>query len=481
MNGAFDDGYTRFLLAKINDWGLERIYEIEDDIETLEENSAAIVDYLRDICCSMPLGLALRRYLCGKFGKKLEQGGFSFTLSDGSEVVTGDYMREGYDIVGEDIAPYTAVFLDINERYNRDKSGKCALSFTAAEARRMLRVTTVCLRSKMLLISFALHMNSNETRKFLTDVLAEQSYNYRSPHEIIALYCQSHEEVNSYVHYLRLCAEFDQKAQGTEVNEADARNDYSLFAKTSMSQEIATEEELMQFLLANRANFSGYSRTAYSEFMQLVKKAFALTTWQTLGNDDYLSEADAATRRQLHEHVERVNSAIEIRQVVNTEQLAREMLSFVHRYTYTHEKKDGSIASSGEFIPIYNGEGGNAKSKKRVTTALPKEITSNLLVKDRLDDLIRQDKPVERKDLVFLRFYVFSQELIERGGSYTVQDYHTFTDECNDMLTRCGMSHLYPANRFENLVMLSLLSSNPLEMFDMILDYSFMNDPEAQG
>ena len=105
----------------------------------------------------------------------------------------------------------------------------------------------------------------------------------------------------------------------------------------------------------------------------------------------------------------------------------------------------------------------------------------NLLMKDRLDDLIRQLKPVERKDLVFLRFYVFSLDLQENGGEYSFSDYEIFMEECNDMLLRCGMSRLYPANRFENLIMLSLLAAYPFEMFENIIEYSFMNEPGQES
>ena len=45
------------------------------------------------------------------------------------------------------------------------------------------------------------------------------------------------------------------------------------------------------------------------------------------------------------------------------------------------------------------------------------------------------------------------------------------------MLVRCGMSKLYPANRFENLILISLVSSNPFEMFEDIIEASFFNEP----
>ena len=129
-----------------------------------------------------------------------------------------------------------------------------------------------------------------------------------------------------------------------------------------------------------------------------------------------------------------------------------------------------------DFINIYNGERGQ-KSSKTQTTTLSKEITKNLLMRDRLEALINRKKSVQRKDLVFMKFYLLSLDMAEKE-EFTTNDYWTFIDECNDMLMRCGFSRLYPGNRFENLILLSLLSSRPYEMFENILEYSFFNEPE---
>lgn len=56
----------------------------------------------------------------------------------------------------------------------------------------------------------------------------------------------------------------------------------------------------------------------------------------------------------------------------------------------------------------------------------------------------------------------------------------TFVDECNEILMRCGMSKLYPANRFENLIMLSLVSENPFEMFEDIIENSIISEPSIE-
>lgn len=476
MANNFSDGFTTKLESKMSEFE-ERIYDIEDGISSLDDNETAIIDYLKDIRCSMPLGLALRRYMCGKFSNGFDEKnkGYNFTLSDGQEIFVSDYRRDDYDICTDDVKEYTDIFMDINARYNTDTSGNLISEITKAEARRMLKITTVCLRSKLFLLSFALHMDSSDVYKFLTDVLAEQSYNYRNPDEIIAYYCHTRDDINNYIDYLRIKKEYETRAAQLPEYD-DAKENYTRFARITVAIQVATEEELITFLLANRANFSGYSRTAYNEFMLLYNEALEKTKIQTLSNDEYLSETAISTVEQLREREERINKAIGLQNVTNTEQLARRMLQCIPRATTEKVKDNGKKIVTNDFISIYNGEKGQ-NSKKIQTTTLPKEITMNLLMKDRLDDLIREIKPVDRKDLVFLKFYLLSLDLEQRDEEYSSSDYQVFIDECNDMLLRCGMSKLYPANRFENLILISLVSSNPFEMFEDIIEYSFFNEP----
>ncbi|MBR4881601.1 MAG: hypothetical protein IKU19_06675, partial [Clostridia bacterium] len=337
--------------------------------------------------------------------------------------------------------------------------------------------TTTCLRQKLFLLSFALHMEAEEVIKFLTDVIAEQSYNYRNPDEVIAYFCHTHEEYNSYTHFLRLKKEYLERSKAHTASDK-ARNNYTAYAKIAMAMQVRTEDDLYNFMLENSADFNGFSKTAYNEFMQLYGAALEKTEIQTLSNDEYLVYSEANTPEQLREREERINKAIGMQKVTNTEQLAKRMLQCIPRATTEKVKADGKKIVTNDFIPIYNGENG-AKSKKTQTTTLPKEITMNLLMKDRLDDLIRQVKAVDRKDLVFLKFYLLSLDLQDKE-SYSALDYNIFMDECNDMLLRCGMSRLYPANRFENLILISLVSSNPFEMFEDIIEASFFNEPAPQ-
>lgn len=475
MSYTFNDGFTDRLISKMSDFE-EMIYDIEDGISSLSENEEAIIEYLKDIRCSMPMGLALRRYLCSKFSDGYTEDAeyVAFSLDDGRKITVRNYTSEDYDILEDDVKEYTDICVYLNEKYNTNAEGSVTLDITKAEFRRLIRSTTVCLRSKMFLLSFALHMNAEEVTKFLTDVLAEQSYNYRDPDEIIAYFCHTHEEVNNYSEFLRIKEEYNKRSAVPNPDNVEREN-YTWYAKIVMTVQVSDEQDLYKFLLSNSANFKGYSKTAYNEFMMLYNAALDKTEIQTLSNDEYLTYSEATTAEQLKEREDRINKAIGMQKVTNTEQLARRMLQCIPRATTEKIKSDGKKVVTNDFIPIYNGEGGQ-KSKKVQTTTLPKEITMNLLMKDRLDDLIRQIKPVDRKDLVFLKFYLLSLDL-QKKDEYSALDYRVFMDECNEMLVRCGMSKLYPANRFENLILISLVSSNPFEMFEDIIEASFFNEP----
>lgn len=475
MAYTFNDGFTDRLVSKMSEFE-DMIYDIEDGISSLDENEEAIISYLKDIRCSMPLGLALRRYLCSKFSNGYTDASpvITFSLDEGKEFSVKNYATDEYDILEDDVKEYTEICMLLNEKYNTNSSGELTLNITKAEFRRMLRSTTVCLRSKMFLLSFALHMNAEEMTKFLTDVLAEQAYNYRDPDEIIAYFCHSHEEYNNYAEYLRIKNEYLKRVEVYTPDSVE-RDNYTWYAKIVMTVQVSTEQDLYSFLLSNIANFKGYSQTAYKEFMALYRSALEKSDIQTLSNDEYLMDSEALTVEQLKEREDRLNKAIGIQKVTNTEQLAKRMLQCIPRATTEKVKNDGKKVVTNDFIPIYNGESAQ-KGTKIQTTTLPKEITMNLLMKDRLDDLIRQLKPVDRKDIVFLKFYLLSLDL-QKKDEYSALDYRVFMDECNEMLARCGMSRLYPANRFENLILISLVSSNPFEMFEDIIEASFFNEP----
>lgn len=453
----FKDEYSKFISVEMTQWE-NHIYDIEDHISALEDNVPALVEYLKDLQYSMTLGLGLRRYLSAQYGTEVGEH-IVLRFPDGTERIVKNYKCDGYDILKDDTKTYADLFLQVNQEYNQDALSK---EFPRPEVNRLLRAVSACTRQKLFLLSFALHMGVEDTHWFLTSVLAEQTYNMRKPEEIIAYFCHSHEEANHYAVYLRLLQRYKDEISADADTAAQPMAEYTKFARGQMEFAVKTEEDLMDFLRTNRGNFTGFSQTAYAEFMRLYEKAKNGVVH--LPED----EEDSADRSE-----DEKDSADRSTAYKNTEQLAKDMISFVPRYTHEYER-GGKKVIENEYIPIYNGERGQ-KSKKVQTTTLPKEITRKLMVRDRLDDLIAQKIPVERKDLVFMKFFVFYR--INEKEAYSAGDYKVFMDECNAMLVRCGMSHLYPGNRFENLILLSMLAENPFEMFENIIDATFMNEP----
>lgn len=488
MSNTFNDNHTQWLNAKMTEYE-EKIYEMEDDMSSFDDNEEAIISYLNDIHFSMTLGLALRRYLCTKYAVYDEINNmFIFEFGD-KKIIVRNYQSEDYDILTDELSEYSDIFIRIDNLFNSSDGEASPTGFTKAEAKRMLKITASCTREKMFLISFALHMNSVEMHKFLTDVLAEQTYNFRNPNEVIAFFCQTHDIYNSYKEYERIKIKYTDLSKGIS-NEIQPKANYTQFASNALKDQIDTIDELMQFLLTNQNNFNKFTQTTYNEYIKMYFKALDKTKIQMLTNDEYITFTRMSTEEQTKAITDRINRARCLVKVSNNEQLAKEMLSFVPRYTKEYERKVNKKESNSElkreeyihviendFINIYNGERGQ-KGKKTQTTTLPKEITKNLSMRDRLDALYSQKKPVQRKDLVFMKFYLLSLDMSDKE-EFTTNDYWKFIDECNDMLMRCGFSRLYPGNRFENLILLSLLSSNPSEMFENILEYSFFNEPEA--
>ena len=92
---------------------------------------------------------------------------------------------------------------------------------------------------------------------------------------------------------------------------------------------------------------------------------------------------------------------------------------------------------------------------------------------DRLWDIIRQKKAVERKDIIFLKFFLLACT-VEDDGYEPTTDSIDFIKECNSILANCGMAGLYPGNRFENIVLLSLMTEDPYIRFSDLIYESFI-------
>lgn len=459
---AMKDGFTNKINEKQTEWS-EKVRAIAEDIRGHKDNFEAIADYLSNYHFSMPIGIALRRFLCEKYAGELNPQNtcYTYILSDGKEVVVKDHTDEAYDIEKDDVDEYVTVFFDVVSRYNSDSEEKLGEILTRQEIRRLFKSTTDCKREKLFVLSFALHLDALETCKALNEVLGEQTYNSREPYEIIAYFCQSNEEFNSYGKYLQLCREFDEKKADCDAPAKDRSKNYTTEAGDRLAKNFDSEEELMSFLLGNLPEFHFLSETAYKEFICLYETVNSYIRKEPFRGFDYERTAEDV----------RMDIILKIadKQVITPESLALELLGIVipreERVTY----RKGKAIASKDFVGVSTGGG-----KKLKTTLMPKSVMQNLPVSDRLLDLIQRKKAVERKDLIFLKFYAHTMFVGNQFREWTAADGTAFISECNELLARCGMTGLYPGNRFENLVHLSLVAPDPYGMFGDIIYETFV-------
>ena len=111
---------------------------------------------------------------------------------------------------------------------------------------------------------------------------------------------------------------------GVGMDKEDAVLCFGLHA----TSKIKTEDDLVDFLITNIPNFAGYSQTAYNEFMILYAKALKMSKLPDINGGTY-----------------------ELKQVTNSEQLARAMYEFVPRVTYKRQKDNKTIYS--KFYILY--------------------------------------------------------------------------------------------------------------------------------
>ena len=457
------DGYSKKISESLNEW-LNKIKKFQSDATELVKNIPALSEYVSNYHHFKPIGLSLRRFMCEKYGEVCTdgKGAFVYKLSDGREIYTGDHTLESYDIEHEDIAEYVDILLDVVKRYNKDSESVFISNAAKQEFRRLLRSTTSCNRQKAFFLSFALHLDESEVTVLLNETLAEPTYSFRDPYEIIALFCQSHREFNLYSKYLELCQKYEElKADAAETGEL--KINYTLSVKESFDKDIHTEAELLEFLKENIPNFTGRSETAYKQWLLLYRSI----SEDLLGNEfpefNYEDSAEECRKK--------FAAAIKAGKLVTPETLAKKILYYViPRDSFDKTTRQGQSIVVNDFVKVKTGSDNPDR-----TTLMPKQVMENLPYSDRILDLLSMKKPIERKDLIMFKFFRLALLLDDNDYVYDPEVHSmNFLMECNSMLAACDMSGLYPGNRFDALVILTILTQDPYMRFSDIIYESFL-------
>lgn len=276
-------------------------------------------------------------------------------------------------------------------------------------------------RETVFILGFGLRMTVDDVSEFLTRVLREQDMDLHNPEELIYWYC--------YTNQLPYAKAEEFKAAYKEIAPIQDKTKAGEFYGSHFS--IDNEKTLMAYL------------------------SFLKSGW-----DDPRSEKSHAFQvfLELLDH-------------------AREIIADM--YQEDEEEKDRNrVWKASDITPadlekvICNGipvnEMGNLK--KMSASTLAKHFSQKRFSRQRITSILNHKFPVERFDLLTLKFFIISQEMQDVDP---YERYHHFIHETQPLLAECGMGEIYIVNPYECFLLMCLLTDCPLAVFSEIWELSY--------
>ncbi|MBQ1311491.1 MAG: hypothetical protein IIY55_06530 [Blautia sp.] len=280
-------------------------------------------------------------------------------------------------------------------------------------------------RETVFLLGFGLRMSVEDVSDFLTRVLREQDFDFHNPEEVIYWYC--------YYNHLGYAEAEALKEQYQKIVPLK-KKDGEVF--TGKNPE--TREELflmLSFLKGGYEDPRSEKSRAFQEFIRLY---------------DHSRQIVAAMYQ--HDEEEKRNDRVWTAENITPSDMEK-------------------VICSG--IPI-NSMG---NLKKMSASILSRHFSQKRFSRQRITNILNHKFPVERFDLITLEFFIISQELSEEDP---FNRYHTFLQEIQKILERCGMGEIYIVNPYECFVLMCLLTDCPLAVFSEIWEMSYEEAEEPQ-
>ena len=90
--------------------------------------------------------------------------------------------------------------------------------------------------------------------------------------------------------------------------------------------------------------------------------------------------------------------------------------------------------------------------------------------RQRISGILSGKHPVERFDLITLLFFIYAQTV---EPDWPAERYLKYIDEINEILARCQMLGIYPANPYEAFVLMCIVTDYPLAVYAQVWEMSF--------
>ncbi|WP_295219552.1 hypothetical protein [Ruminococcus sp.] len=286
-------------------------------------------------------------------------------------------------------------------------------------------------RENVFRLCFALGCTLEETTDFFLHVYFECPFNFRIANEAIYFYCLLNHL--DYPTALTLQEKADAILKQAETNTHESAYAFTKQIGTELKT-IHTEEELLQYFQRHSYEFLSVNQTAYGYANQLLEECTEL----------------ASQLYQCCPELEEESRHIGKKKNID---LLLFMLLGVDLLSYAKEDKSQSFAKAAQF---------------------PELIKSNFPLKMQLSNIQHRKKvsyDAMRKALILLNFYSYfadmKSETLKRHGDFFVmeEDFLTFVEETNDLLTTCGYPPFYARNPYDWLILHCANQPDPLQEF----------------
>lgn len=397
-------------------------FSFQDDVLKILKKPEEIIDYLKCKVYTMTFAQGLKRLV-------IEVGQLTDTCNE------TDIASKLYDLFTLNNIPVIERVSKVTEKNKRDQiknwlREECRLS--DSQKRNIF----------IFKISFALSLNDYDVSRFLTKEMGEHDYNCRNAKEVIAFYC--HYQNKKYSDFVRLLDEYNKIAEKVE-RKAVKKIGYTKWFDINIDTAFEDDHRLLSFLCENLHEFTEYSQSLVRTFNTLWEEAYNLTV--EMDNYRNIDKKEDEKKKDIVDYGE-------------------------------------FYRSLSSFLPVKKmiDKRGHISVKLHVSESVLPEHVKEPLTSTRKNNISNFKDNVTKKDLVLISFYIFC---IKRDiqifryiksdslGINYLADYDTFINETNDILFANGFGVLYPGNRFDNLVMISVMCTFSWDFFESVLRRSF--------
>ena len=277
-------------------------------------------------------------------------------------------------------------------------------------------------RSVIFTLGFGLRMTAEEVSEFLTKVLKEEDFDFEDPSETVFWYAFKNDL--PYAEAARLLKAYEAMPAGP----LSSKKWEAMRAAPEIY--LLSEQNLLQYLAMLKAKGTMVEKesASFSEFMALYEKCCEIISG--IYNDDSFIEGKSRNWTP---------------DMIKPADLEKALCSG---------------------MPV----NGKHNLESMAASRLGKLFRNKRMSRQRISGILSRKHPVERFDLITLLFFIYAHTV---EPDWPAERYLRYIDGINEILARCHMQGIYPANPYEAFVLMCIVTECPLDVYAEVWEMSF--------